>query len=158
MKPKAIVIHESASRWGDAKTIDQWHKARSFSGIGYHAVILSGRRDSSLKYNPKLDGKIEPGRSENVTGAHCSAKGMNSKSLGVCLIGMPGFDGYPTKKQMGALVHYLAVKCKQYGISPQQIYQHSDFDKSKPLCANFQLHELVAIRNDVWEVLRGKKQ
>ena len=37
-----IIVHCSATREGqdiDAATIDEWHKARGWSGIGYHYVI-----------------------------------------------------------------------------------------------------------------------
>jgi N-acetylmuramoyl-L-alanine amidase len=141
-KPKAIVIHCSASRWGDAEEIRRWHLARGFGDIGYHAVILNGRRDSSLRYNPRLDGKIEPGRPENRMGAHCRAGGMNRVALGVCLVGLPGFDGYPTKKQLEALIHYLSTKCCQHSISPSAITQHSDHERGKPLCASLDVEEI----------------
>jgi N-acetylmuramoyl-L-alanine amidase len=142
MKPRAIVIHESASRFGDAALIRQWHKSKGWSDIGYHAVILNGRRGYASAYNPKLDGKIEPGRPENKTGAHCAAGGMNNKALGVCLVGIPGHDGYPTKAQIAALVHYCAVKCRQYNVPVSAITQHSTHDKSKPLCASLELAEI----------------
>ncbi len=141
MKPLYIVVHCSASRWGDAATIDAWHLTRPDMRchIGYHAVILNGMRYYDLRYEHKLDGKLEPGRPETQVGAHCRAGGMNLKSLGVCLIGTPCWDGYPTARQLAALVHYCTVKCKQYGIKPERIIQHSDADKSKPLCASIDL-------------------
>lgn len=146
MKPDCIIIHCSASRGGDAKDIDAWHKARGWSGIGYHAVILNGRRHVGSLYNPLLDGKIEPGRPDNKQGAHCSARGMNTHSLGVCLIGIPGTDEYPTQKQIKALVHYLSQKCHNYDIPVNKIFQHSDFDRKKPLCASL---DIAAIRKAV---------
>ena len=144
MKPNAIVIHCSASRWGDAAVITEWHKARGFYTCGYNAVILNGHRSYAAKYVQALDGKIEPGRPENVRGAHCAAGGMNSRSLGVCLIGIPDWDKYPTPRQMAALIHYLTVKCRLYGILPDTIFQHSDFDKGKPLCASLGLKPIQA--------------
>jgi N-acetylmuramoyl-L-alanine amidase len=149
LKPRAIVVHCSASRWGDARAIDRWHRSRGWSGIGYHAVILNGRRHASLDYNPRIDGKIEPGRPENVEGAHCLAGGMNDCALGVCLIGTPGWDDYATGKQIDALVHYLTVKCAQYGIPVQAITQHSDHEPGKPHCASLdmkRIRQLVAQR------------
>ena len=145
MIPKAIVIHESASRWGDANEIRRWHKAKGWRDIGYHAVILNGRRDNPNRYDPKLDGKIEPGRAENRVGAHCAADGMNGKALGVCLIGIPGHDNYPTPKQMQALIHYLTVKCRQYNIPVSAITQHSDHEPSKPLCASVDIPHIRAL-------------
>ena len=72
---KYIVIHCSAtpprSNIG-AKTIDQWHKDRGWSGIGYHVVV---RRDGTLEF----------GRPFDKVGAH--AYGVNRVSWGVCMIG-----------------------------------------------------------------------
>ena len=39
-----IIVHCAATREGDdsidADTIDKWHKARGWRGIGYHFVVL----------------------------------------------------------------------------------------------------------------------
>ena len=70
-----IILHCSDTpegRFNNAADIDQWHKARGWSGIGYHYVIL-------------LDGTIEEGRPEQKVGAH--AYGHNSRSIGICYIG-----------------------------------------------------------------------
>lgn len=113
--PSAIVIHESASTWGDMNTIRRWHLSRGWSDIGYHAVILNGKRTAHGRYDPTLDGKIEPGRPENIRGCHCSADNMNATALGVCLIGIPGRNGYPTKRQIDSLIDYLATRCRKSG-------------------------------------------
>lgn len=141
-KPDAIVVHCSASKWGDAETFRRWHLDQGWSDIGYHAVILNGHRSAASTYNRRLDGKIEPGRSELIQGAHCKAHGMNLHSLGVCLVGNPGSDGYPSDRQISALVHYLAVKCRQYHIPVVAITQHSDHEPAKPFCASVDMHEI----------------
>ena len=56
----------------DAADIDRWHRERGFLKIGYHFVI-------------KRDGTVETGRELLEVGAH--AKGHNSRSVGVCMIG-----------------------------------------------------------------------
>ena len=47
MKPSAIIIHCSDSRWGNAWHIDTWHRDRGFQwpggAIGYHWVVCNGR-------------------------------------------------------------------------------------------------------------------
>lgn len=84
MKPKNIkyiVIHCSATkRTQDVGVfeINQWHRARGWSGIGYHFVI-------------KRDGTIEPGRAIDKTGAH--AYGVNRVSWGVCMVGGLDYQG-----------------------------------------------------------------
>jgi len=70
-----IVIHCSATPPSSdigADEIDDWHKQRGWSGIGYHAVI-------------RRDGQIEFGRHFDESGAH--VKGQNYRSVGVCLVG-----------------------------------------------------------------------
>ena len=70
-----IILHCSATPEGTdigAAKIDEWHRARGFAQIGYHWVV-------------RLDGTIEQGRPEELTGAHC--KNHNLHSIGVCYIG-----------------------------------------------------------------------
>ena len=91
---KDIVIHCSATPNGkefDATDIDAMHKERGFKRdrqavknfnsllghIGYHFVITA-------------DGRVETGRHLEEAGAH--VKGDNSKSIGVCMIGMDKFN------------------------------------------------------------------
>lgn len=58
--------------------IDQWHKARGWSGIGYHFVI-------------RRDGTVESGRPLERAGAHVA--GHNRHSVGICLVGGVAADG-----------------------------------------------------------------
>ena len=150
MKPKSIIVHSSASRWGNAAIIREWHRTRGFSDIGYHAVILNGYRTSAMRYKDVLDGKIEPGRVDTIRGAHCKAGSMNYRALGVCLIGTIGWEEYPTPRQISALVHYLVTKCRAYAIPVSKITQHSTHEPKKPLCASLDINQ---IREKVQEVL-----
>ena len=79
-----IVIHCSATspvRDVGRAEIDQWHKARGWAGIGYHFVI-------------RRDGALEHGREATKVGAH--ARGHNTRSIGVCLIGGVDEAGHPS--------------------------------------------------------------
>lgn len=73
-----IVIHCSATPPENnvtAKDIDRWHRAEGWTKIGYHFVI-------------KRDGVVETGRDLLEIGAHCfPPAGINSRSVGVCLVG-----------------------------------------------------------------------
>mgnify|MGYP005729864569 CR=1 FL=1 len=74
-KTEEIIIHCAATRPEqniDAREIDRWHRQRGWLKIGYHFVI-------------KQDGTIEIGRNIDEVGAH--ARGHNSYSIGVCLVG-----------------------------------------------------------------------
>ena len=80
-----LIIHCSATAEGKdftAADIDRWHRAQGWSCIGYHFVI-------------RLDGTVEPGRSIDKAGAHCS--GHNANSLGICYIGGLAPDGKTPK-------------------------------------------------------------
>lgn len=139
-KPTDIVVHHSASRFGDVPTIRRWHLERGYSDIGYHAVILNGCRQAG-KYEKSLDGHISGGRSELIRGAHCVAGGMNNTALGVCLVGDSTQEKF-SDAQIGALIHWLATKCRAYGIPYWRITQHSDHDKGKPYCAGLDMREI----------------
>lgn len=81
----SIIIHCSATAAGKdftAADIDRWHRAQGWAGIGYHFVIC-------------IDGTVEPGRSIDKAGAHCS--GHNANSLGICYIGGLASDGKTPK-------------------------------------------------------------
>lgn len=80
-KTDYIVVHCSATRPHSDIGIDeitQWHRARGFQAVGYHAVI---RRDGSLEF----------GRNFETPGAHVT--GQNMRSVGVCLVGGIGENG-----------------------------------------------------------------
>ena len=101
---KNVFIHCSASYYGNALIFDEWHKAREWSGIGYHYVVLNGRPFADVNYFPFLDGEIQPGRhfdddpifSPDEVGAHVA--GRNGTSVGICLVGDTSF----TKAQLTA--------------------------------------------------------
>ena len=94
-----IILHCSATKVGQhftTENIDQWHKARGFSGIGYHYVIY-------------LDGSVHKGRSEDQIGAHCL--NHNSSSIGICYIGGLDSNGKPsdtrTQAQKASLINLV---------------------------------------------------
>ena len=71
-----------------AADIHQMHLDFGWDGIGYHKVICR-------------DGTVENGRPEYWVGAH--AKGINTSSLGVCLIGRKKFN----KPQFDSLFNFV---------------------------------------------------
>lgn len=89
-----LVIHCSASpngRWQTVADIDQWHGERGFKRnaaaaegwnptlrhLGYHWVIYT-------------NGGLASGRHADEVGAH--ARGLNARSLGLCLVGTDQFS------------------------------------------------------------------
>ena len=116
-----IVVHCSANRAGSAlrmADIDCCHRSRGWLGCGYHYVIPT-------------DGTIEPGRPDEMTGAHC--KRHNRYSIGVCYIGGLSADGVPsdtrTEAQRAALRSLLEDLHRRY--PKALIVGHRDLDPGK---------------------------
>ena len=117
-----IIIHCADTPNGKefhASDIDQWHKQRGWSGIGYHWVIC-------------VDGKVEAGRIPDQPGAHC--EGHNANSLGICMIGKDKF----TREQWESLQDL--VKGLYAEFKPVRIAGHCEYDtaiKQGKTCPNF---------------------
>jgi N-acetyl-anhydromuramyl-L-alanine amidase AmpD len=117
MNPEYIVVHTAAykGRNCDAKTIDNWHRAKGWSEIGYHFVIINDKHDD------KPDGTLEKGRAINKSGAH--TKGLNDKSIGICCIGHGDYNDF-TAAQYTTLVRLLDELRRQYSIDRSRIIGH----------------------------------
>lgn len=130
MRPiSKIIIHCSATPADmdiGAKEIDRWHKARGWSGIGYHAVI-------------RRNGDIEQGRDDDVIGAH--AKGYNAGSLAVCMVGGVDENGEPETNflpaQYESLTAVVANWRNEYGVKDSGIMGHRDLPGVKKACPCF---------------------
>ena len=116
-----IIVHCSANRAGSAlrmADIDSYHRSLGWIGCGYHYVIPT-------------DGAIEPGRPEEMVGAHC--KNHNRHSIGVCYIGGLSKDGKPadtrTDAQRIALRNQLEQLHRRY--PDALIVGHRDLDPQK---------------------------
>ncbi len=98
--------------------IDRYHRSLGWIGCGYHYVIPT-------------DGSIEPGRPDEMVGAHC--KNHNRHSIGVCYIGGLDSNGQPAdtriEAQRTALRILLGRLRRQY---PQAlIVGHRDLEPRK---------------------------
>lgn len=130
-----LIVHTSESLWGNAAIIAKWHLARGWKNIGYHFVILNGKTGSGI-FNKHFDGSIETGRpldddnmlSSKEFGAH--VKGLNDRSIGVCLIGNSGVF---TDSQIESLKVLVKMLNEQFDFL--EVEQHSDYDKKKSFCA-----------------------
>ncbi len=137
-RPDGIIIHHSAStgyaEGGELLTaadIDAYHEKKGWEieyegqlyHIGYHYVILA-------------DGTVEPGRPEEVRGAHCT--GYNDH-LGICLTGnfsskanSSGRDrpSRPTEAQVQALHDLARDLMVKYDFRAEDIHRHQDFGQT----------------------------
>jgi len=137
-----VVIHHSASDFGCARVIDQWHKQRGWTGIGYHFVILNGFPTSGWK-TPMIPliGSIEVGRmidddvwvEQNEIGSH--ALGFNHNSIGICLIHLTKFY----LQQFVSLYNFCQFLSQFFNIPPDHFYGHYELDKNKPDCPGFDM-------------------
>ena len=116
-----IIVHCSANRAGSAfrmADIDRYHRSLGWMGCGYHYVVPT-------------DGTIEPGRPEEMAGAH--SKNHNRHSIGVCYVGGLSKDSSPadtrTEAQRAALRALLEDLHRRY---PKAfIVGHHDLDPHK---------------------------
>ncbi len=122
-----LVVHCAATRpdqdIGRAE-IDKWHKARGWSGIGYHYVI-------------RRDGSVEVGRPVAEIGAH--VEGHNSDSVGICLVGGLDRDGQPAPEYTAAQwssLHGLLVGLHAH-YPAAAIVGHRDFPGVTKACPSF---------------------
>ena len=137
-KTVTVWLHCSASDWGNAVAIDEWHRKRNFRMIGYHRVFLNGKMAHGQPYVERLDGIVETGRPYGVTGAHTLG---HNKDIGWCLIGN---SGKFTTKQIVSVVHEIASLIEVDGYDVVRVRQHSEADPvNKPFCAGFTDEEMI---------------
>ena len=126
---KYIIIHHTATDIGNAYLINRSHHDRGFwYGLGYDFLIDNG----SLG---KGDGQIEvsPRWIKQQNGAHCKADGMNSKAIGIALVG--NFDDeLPTPNQMESLVYLVKTLCRHYHIPYNHVMGHRDVKGANTDC------------------------
>lgn len=123
-----IVVHCTATPEGrphSVADIRAWHKAKGWSDIGYHWVVL-------------LDGTVQMGRMEGMPGAHVA--GHNANSIGVVYVG--GIDKNTfrpkdtrTAAQKKSLVSILKELKKRY--PKAEVLGHRDFKGVAKACPSF---------------------
>jgi len=124
-KPKAVIVHHSAiSRFKNPDqftAINNYHKrlwgnaVRSVLGFygGYHYQISS-------------NGIVRKYREEYEVGAHTKEKGMNYKSIGICLDG--NFDiEEPSKEQKKALLDLIGTLQVRHNIPDSNVEPHRNY-------------------------------
>ena len=123
-----IIIHHSATDVGDAYYFNILHKRKGWDGIGYDFVIDNGSKG-------KQDGAIEVSfrwiNQEN--GAHCHAAEMNSRGIGICLVGNFSKEQV-SEKQMASLVYLVNVLRRYYSIPMSHIMGHGQVPGARTEC------------------------
>ena len=117
---RAIIVHHSATDFGNAAIFDKWHRERNhWEGVAYDFVIGNGT-DSG-------DGQIEVTFRwrEQITGAHCKTPDnwANKDGIGICLVG--NFNNTsPSSRQVQSLLKLIRFLQKRYGIPNSRVYGH----------------------------------
>lgn len=120
---RAIIVHHSATDFGNAAIFDKWHRERNhWEGVGYDFVI-GNSTDSG-------DGQVEVTFRwrKQIPGAHCGGTAnnwANEDGIGICLVG--NFNNTrPTARQVRSLLKLISFLQKRYGIPNNRIYGHQD--------------------------------
>ena len=134
-----IFLHCSDSSFGDSELIEEWHRARFSAGssgrhIGYHFVVLNGRRRASDDYAEADDGVVEAGRPLYEKGAHVA--GANADSIGICLIGRQGLH---TVAQLRSCVHLVRSLLQTHGLAWSSVFGHYQHPGTSKSCPDFDI-------------------
>ncbi len=128
-KWKYIIVHHSATSIGSALTLNRGHKRRGFiNGLGYHFLIDNGSAGKS-------DGQIEisPRWIKQQRGAHCKAAKMNTKAIGICLVGNLS-KRRATRKQMESLIALINTLRRRYRIPVRNVLGHGEVRGARTEC------------------------
>ncbi|MBN1870426.1 MAG: N-acetylmuramoyl-L-alanine amidase [Candidatus Omnitrophica bacterium] len=127
-KWKYIVVHHSATDEGSSLQFHSYHQNKGWDSVGYHFVIDNGK-------SGKPDGFIEitPRWLQQLDGAHCKASEMNTKAIGICLVG--DFNkSEPTKAQKDSLAFLVKKLQRYYKIHAHKILGHKQVPGSNTEC------------------------
>lgn len=119
MTPEYIILHHSLTT--DGATVS-WAAIRR-----YHVQTL-GWRKIGYHFGIELIGdryEILTGRLMTETGAHCRENMMNSRSLGVCIVG--NFDiAPPEMEQWQTAVELVRSLCAVFSIPAKNVLGHTE--------------------------------
>lgn len=124
-----IIIHHTATDFGNALSIDKSHHKRGFEeGLGYDFLIDNGTMG-------KQDGQIEisPRWLKQMDGAHTKASNMNKLGIGISLVGNFS-EQYVSEAQMKSLVFLVNILRAHYNIQSDHIMGHRDVPGASTEC------------------------
>lgn len=148
MVPEYIIVHHSATKDGvvnDWQAIRRYHMSWRYQGDiitekQAQALIAQGVHgvekpwlDIGYHYGIELIGtqyETMVGRSPTTTGAHCLEQGMNTKSLGVCVVGNYDVDILPDPAFEKLVVLMLSLM-EVWHIPKEKVKRHTDYASYK---------------------------
>lgn len=127
LEVRYLVVHCTATQLSQrvsVEKLDSWHKAKGWSGIGYHWYI-------------DQDGKTWAGRPEQYAGAH--VVGYNSHAIGICYEGGINEKGQNDDTRTPAQKAALLAKLQELKVRYPQaiILGHHDFPNVHKACPCF---------------------
>lgn len=142
VKKSYIVIHHSTTKDNvtlkDFDAIRRYHvEVNGWKDIGYHWIV------------EQVNGKLQAvsGRTENTMGAHCKEGNMNSKGIGVCMVG-----NFEENMPSDELYTFVADLCKdimkRHGIPVENVIGHRDVMATACPGKNFDLDKLRNLINE----------
>jgi N-acetyl-anhydromuramyl-L-alanine amidase AmpD len=115
-----IIVHHTGAEEKDAGQVKRYHLSLGWRDIGYNYVI-------------ERSGRVVEGRPLNIPGAHCRARGMNRRAIGVAVIG--NLEKHKMRAaQWEALVKLLQTLARRYGIPVQNILGHREVPGAATAC------------------------
>lgn len=142
MKWTYIIVHHSGAEEKDTEQIRRYHmQSRGWRDIGYNYIV-------------ERNGRVVTGRSLDIAGAHCKDKQMNTRGIGVCMIGNMQ-NHPPLPAQYEALINQLAALAKRYDIPVKNILGHKEVPS--PTDCPGRYVDMAKVRQDVEKQLNPPK-
>jgi len=115
-----IIVHHTGAEEKDAQQVKRYHLSLGWRDIGYNYVI-------------ERSGRVVEGRPLNIPGAHCRARGMNQRAIGVALIG--NLEKHKMRAaQWEALVKLLQTLSRRHGIPVRNVLGHREVPGAATAC------------------------
>ena len=140
-----LVIHCSATEFGNRSLFKRWHKKLGWDDVGYHFIVNNAypKKKYWTDKTPDFssDGKVEKGRPVEVQGAHVRLH--NENTIGICLVGDRTF----TAKQFESLSRLVRILAAAYKI--KNIRGHYEYDTAQEqgkTCPNIDMDHSSASR------------
>jgi N-acetylmuramoyl-L-alanine amidase len=131
-----IIEHHTGEEEKDAAQVKRYHLSLGWRDVGYHYII-------------ERDGKVVKGRTG--TGAHCKAGGMNSKGIGIAMIGNMN-NRKPTAAQYASMIELSAKLSKEHNIPVKNILGHKEVPGASTACPGKNVN-MTQVRADVQQAL-----
>jgi N-acetyl-anhydromuramyl-L-alanine amidase AmpD len=140
-KIDTIVIHCSATEYGNRTLFKRWHRKRGWDDVGYHFIITNAypKKKYWSEKTPdfRSDGRVEKGRPVELAGAHVRLH--NDNTIGICLVGDRTFSS----RQFDSLRRLVRRLAAEYGV--KAVRGHYEFDtaiEQGKTCPNIDMDHL----------------